>query len=185
MAQFGINGSPVHLLVHQSAGHLAESESGRPAEGDRGTCLVALARLPASDEGLVLLTNDGLWAARVAPEVRRLTRVYHVLISRPVDEALAARLVRGVTDQGDFLAAHAARPIRETTDDRWLEWELREMGRMSPRRLLQAFGIAVLRVRRVSLGPLQLGDLPPGQHRLLTLEEMAEIEGGRETVPMI
>jgi 23S rRNA pseudouridine2605 synthase len=180
-----VNGSPVHILAHQIAvpatGTVATAIAHCPArdrlDGPAQHGLISLGRLPRTDAGLVLLTNDTLWAARVAPEVRRLLRVYQVQIGRIVDVSFTARLVRGVTDQGDFLAATTARPLDRERDDRWLELGLREAGRLSPRRLIQAFGIEVLQVRRVGLGPLQLGDLPPGHHRLLTATELTTLGG--------
>jgi 23S rRNA pseudouridine2605 synthase len=174
-----INGSPVQLLVHQRAfradnarGSAESSFDGRSSSG-----LVTLGRLPLTDEGLALLTNDSIWAARVAPEVQRLPRAYHVQVARVVSDSVTARLVRGVTDQGDFLAATRAQALSPEGEDAsdWIELELREAGRMSPRRLLQAFGIAVLRVRRIGLGPFLLGDLPPGHFRILTPAELATV----------
>ena len=135
-------------------------------------------RLDKASEGLLLLTNDSEWGARITAPEAHLDKTYHVQIARLADEELLEALVRGVkTDEGNTLRAKRARLLRSGQKNCWLEIILDEGKNRHLRRMLGALGIEVLRLVRVSIGPLELGELPKGAVRRLTPVEKRLLDG--------
>jgi 23S rRNA pseudouridine2605 synthase len=151
-------------------------------------------RLDKASEGLLLLTNDSEWAAKITEPSRHLDKKYHVQVDCVADAGLLARLTRGRTVEGDSVASGAvkdnpahdnpgehlcakeARLLRHGDKNSWLEITLDEGKNRQIRRLLEALGVGVLRLVRVSIGPLELGDLNKGAVRRLTAEEKQAID---------
>ena len=133
-------------------------------------------RLDKASEGLLLLTNDSQWAARISDPASHLEKKYHVQVDRLADDALLADIVRGVSSEGDHLRAKAVRLLRVGGKNCWLEITLDEGKNRHIRRLLNGLAIEVLRLVRVSIGPLDLGDLQKGTVRLLTDNEKLALD---------
>jgi 23S rRNA pseudouridine2605 synthase len=133
-------------------------------------------RLDKASEGLLLFTNDTRWAARLLDPASGVEKVYHVQIDRAPEDALLARLTEGVDDAGERLAALRASVLRTGGRTGWLEVVLDEGRNRHIRRLLAALGVEVLRLVRVAVGPLPLGDLAKGAWRHLTPEEVRALE---------
>lgn len=129
-------------------------------------------RLDKASEGLLLLTNDSAWAARITSPESRIEKIYHVQVECLADESLVRRMLDGVTEDGDCLAAKRASILRQGTRNSWLEIVLEEGKNRHIRRMLEALGVGVLRLMRVAVGPLKLGSLQKGQFRRLTAEEV-------------
>lgn len=129
-------------------------------------------RLDKASEGLLLLTNDTAWAARVTAPESHLEKTYHVQIGAKADPALLSRLETGLSDAGEFLKAKKARLLRQGDKNGWIEIVLEEGKNRQIRRMMETAGIDVLRLVRVSIGSLPLGDLPKGAARALTEEEV-------------
>lgn len=132
-------------------------------------------RLDKASEGLLLLTNDSAWAARITAPESHLDKTYHVQIDRLPDAALLASLKRGVEDDEERLAAKAVRELRRGEKNAWLEIVLDEGRNRQIRRLLAAQGVGVLRLIRVAIGPLALGTLAKGGFRPLEAAEVAAL----------
>ncbi len=129
-------------------------------------------RLDKASEGLLLLTNDSEWGARVAAPETHLEKTYHVQIDTLADEKLIVSLRRGVRgEDGDLLRASQARLLRSGEKNCWLEIILDEGKNRQIRRMLAALGVDVLRLVRVAIGPLQLGNLAKSAFRTLTQDE--------------
>lgn len=133
-------------------------------------------RLDKASEGLLLLTSDSEWGARVAAPETHLQKTYHVQIARVADETLLAALTAGVnvdemSRNGETMCASQARLLRCGQKNCWIEIILTEGKNRQIRRMLQALGVEVLRLVRVAIGPLQLGKLAKGDHRPLTTNE--------------
>jgi len=129
-------------------------------------------RLDKASEGLLLLTNDSEWGARIAAPDTHLEKTYHVQVQTLADERFLQRLVRGVNAKdGEVLRAEQVRRLRSGEKNCWLEIVLDEGKNRQIRRMIEAMGVDVLRLVRVAIGPLQLGDLAKGEHRVLTLDE--------------
>ena len=136
-----------------------------------------IGRLDKASEGLLLLTNDSEWGARVAAPETHLEKTYHVQIATLADDKLVQAMLRGVTgDEGDILRATRARLLRSGAKNCWLEIILDEGKNRQIRRMLAAFGIRVLRLVRVAIGPLELGKLAKGDYRALSSEEKQAVD---------
>jgi 23S rRNA pseudouridine2605 synthase len=129
-------------------------------------------RLDKASEGLLLLTNDSAWAARITAPESQIEKIYHVQIECLADQSLVQRMLDGVTEDGDRLTAKRVSILRQGTRNSWLEVILDEGKNRHIRRMLSAFGVGVLRLMRVAIGPLKLGNLPKGQFRRLTSDEV-------------
>lgn len=132
-------------------------------------------RLDKASEGLLLLSNDTAWAAGITDPATHREKTYHVQVDGLPDAALIARLGDGVIDQGERLAARRVALLRAGEKNAWLEIVLDEGRNRHIRRLLAAHGIGVLRLVRVAIGGLVLGDLPKGQWRHLTAGEVQSL----------
>lgn len=139
--------------------------------------VVPVGRLDKASEGLLLFTNDTRWAANVLDPDAHVDKVYHVQAGAVADEALLRRLEAGVddADTGERLAVKRARLLRHGTRNSWLEVVLDEGRNRQIRRILDALGIEVLRLVRIAVGPLTLGDLAKGAWRQLTPEEVSAV----------
>lgn len=133
-------------------------------------------RLDKASEGLLLLTNDPEWAARITAPETHLDKTYHVQIGVVADEALLRSLECGVESGGEMLRAKRASILRHGERNSWLEIVLEEGKNRQIRRMLEGLGIGVLRLVRVAIGPLQLGDLAKGASRKLSREEKALLD---------
>jgi 23S rRNA pseudouridine2605 synthase len=128
-------------------------------------------RLDMASEGLLLLTNDTEWAARIAAPESHVAKTYHVQIAAVADSSLLARLGTGVVESGELLKARSAKLLRSGEKNSWIEIILDEGKNRQIRRMLDACGVEVLRLIRVAVGPVKLGDLEKGKARELTGEE--------------
>jgi len=133
-------------------------------------------RLDKASEGLLLLTNDSEWAARVSDPTTHLDKCYHVQVDCLPGAELLARLGQGVELEGEQLSVKSARVLRSGKKNSWLEIVLDEGRNRQIRRLLDALGVSVLRLVRVSIGPLKLGDLGKGQTRRLDPAEKLALD---------
>jgi 23S rRNA pseudouridine2605 synthase len=181
----------VYLVMNKPGGVVttASDEKGRATVYDLlepgGEWVGPVGRLDKASEGLLLLTNDSEWAAKITAPASHLDKRYHVQVDCVADDDLAARLRQGVTVDGEHLAAKAARVLRVGGKNSWLEITLDEGKNRQIRRLLAALGVQVLRLVRVALGSLELGDLNKGAvRRLMVAEKQAldrELNGKKNT----
>ena len=137
--------------------------------------LAPVGRLDKASEGLLLFSNDPAWAARVTAPATGPEKTYHVQIDQLPSARLLQQLVQGVEVDGEKLRARAARSLRTGARHAWLEIVLHEGRNRQIRRLLEACGVAVLRLVRVRIGSLALGELPKGQWRVLGEREIAAL----------
>lgn len=133
-------------------------------------------RLDKASEGLLLLTNDSEWAAKITDPASHLEKTYHVQLDCVADAGLLARITRGATVDGDRLRVKAARVLRRGEKRSWLEITLDEGKNRHIRRLLEALDVHVLRLVRVAVGPLALGDLKKGAVRELAMREKQAVD---------
>jgi len=140
-----------------------------------------IGRLDKASEGLLLLTNDSEWGARIAAPETHLEKTYHVQIGAVVDEKFMQALVSGIpSEDGEILNALRVGLLRSGEKNCWLEVVLDEGKNRQIRRMLAALGVEVLRLVRVAIGSLQLGELAKGAYRPLTLEEKSMVDRAME-----
>lgn len=179
-----------YLMLNKPRGLLTSTrdERGRDTvyrclDGANLPWLLPVGRLDKASEGLLLFCNDPEWAARItdpgsapnagvggasSPESRSPDKTYHVQIDCIPDAALLTRLVQGIDCDGEHLSVKSATLLRHGARNAWLEIVLDEGRNRQIRRLLAAHHIGVLRLLRIAIGSLPLGDLPKGQWRMLT-----------------
>lgn len=134
-------------------------------------------RLDKASEGLLLLTNDSEWGARIAAPKTHLEKTYHVQIGSVADEKVARLMVSGIkSNGGEMLCAVRVRVLRSGEKNCWLEIVLDEGKNRQIRRMLDGLGVEVLRLVRVAIGPLELGKLAKGAFRPLTGEEKVALD---------
>jgi 23S rRNA pseudouridine2605 synthase len=173
----------IYLLLNKPRGVVttASDEKGRETVysylPENLSWLAPVGRLDKASEGLLLLTSDSEWGARVAAPETHLDKTYHVQIGAVADDALLETLQKGFTTaDGDFLRVKRAGILRQGERNSWLEIVLEEGKNRHIRRMLEHVRIDVLRVIRVAIGPLSLGDLPKGATRSLHQEEKQALD---------
>lgn len=137
--------------------------------------IAPVGRLDKASEGLLLFTSDPAWAAHVASPESGPPKTYHVQVGALPDAALLSALQEGIEDAGERLRAASASMLRQGQRNAWLQVVLDEGRNRQIRRLLSAFDVEVLRLVRVGIGPLVLGDLPKGKTRELSAAEVAAL----------
>ena len=168
----------LYLVMNKPRGIVttASDEKGRDTVysllGENLPWVAPVGRLDKASEGLLLLTNDSEWAARVTAPETHLDKTYHVQIGKIADEELLGTLTTGIrTKEGETLHVKRASMLRQGERNSWLEIILDEGKNRHIRRMLEALDIEVLRLIRVAIGPLALGELAKGGVRALTGED--------------
>ncbi len=162
----------------------ARDEQGRDTvyrclEGGDLPWLAPVGRLDKASEGLLLFSNDPVWAAHITDPGTGPDKTYRVQVDVVPDDALLAALQAGRVVDGECLSAKSVTLLRRGEKNSWLEIVLDEGRNRQIRRLLAAFDIAVLRLIRVAIGPLVLGALAKSQWRELDAVEIATLATGR------
>jgi len=171
-----------YLMVNKPRGLVtsASDEHGRDTvyrclDGAGLPWVAPVGRLDRASEGLLLMSNDPAWAAAITDPLRGPVKTYHVQIDTIPTPMLLAALVHGIEEAGERLSASAVRRLRAGGRNAWLEIVLDEGRNRHIRRLLAAHGVAVLRLVRVAIGPLLLGDLGKGGFRHLEMQQVRQL----------
>jgi 23S rRNA pseudouridine2605 synthase len=142
-------------------------------------------RLDKASEGLLILTNDSEWAARLLDPETHIPKEYQVQIGKLADEKLFASMLKGIqADDSDFLRVKAVRLVRSGQRNSWIEVVLDEGKNRHIRRLLDKLNVEVLRLVRTAIGPLVLGELQKGSMRMLTLHEKESLDRAIEKISL-
>lgn len=174
-------GRRAYFLVHKPVGVVSTNHdpAGRPRVIDllppSGDRLFTVGRLDLSSEGLILVTNDGELANRLAHPRYGVEKTYHVLVAGLPGPEVLAQLKHGVHLAEAFARVVSVRVRHEYKQSTLLEIVLNEGRNREIRRLLARVGHKVLRLKRVALGGVRLKDLPPGEFRRLTNDELREL----------
>ena len=173
-----------HLMLNKPRGLVTtlRDEHGRDTvyrcfDGAGLGFIAPVGRLDKASEGVLLFTNDPQWADRITSPESGPDKTYHVQVNCIPDAAVLASMQAGLACEGEILRAKSVVLLRAGEKNAWLEIVLDEGRNRQIRRLLAAFDISVLRLVRVAIGPLQLGELAKGQWRALTAEEVAALGG--------
>jgi 23S rRNA pseudouridine2605 synthase len=175
--------APVYFLLNKPKGVVStrHDPEGRMTVMDlvpRVAGLFPVGRLDVTTEGLILLTNDGAFAEQVAHPRYEVARVYHAKVRGVPDAATLAKLRKGVRVVGELLACDRVRVV-EADRHAWVELEIHEGKHHEVKRLLEAVGHPVSKLKRVGIGPLTTRGLKPGAFRELTPHELRRLAPGR------
>lgn len=173
--------APIYLMMHKPRGVVTTRSDERERKtvydllGKDEQWLFPVGRLDKETSGLLLLTNDTQWGNRIAAPESKISKVYHVKLSREMTEEALERLRSGISlTEGRTAPSEAAR-LRSAEDGEWIALTLREGRNRQVRRMCEALGYQVENLVRVRIGDLVLGDLPPGGHRPLTSLEVRRL----------
>jgi 23S rRNA pseudouridine2605 synthase len=171
----------VYLMLNKPRGVVttASDELGRKTVYDcvePSLRVAPVGRLDKASEGLLLLSNDSEWGASIQAPETHLEKTYHVQIGAVADSAMLASIERGVKTEVGVLRTKSAGFLRGGKKNSWLEIVLDEGKNRQIRRIFDALGIGVLRLVRIAIGPLVLGDLARGESRRLTPEEKQSLD---------
>jgi 23S rRNA pseudouridine2605 synthase len=182
------NSSKIYLALNKPRGVVttAADEKGRETVyvylPEDLPWIAPVGRLDKASEGLLLLTNDSAWAACITAPETHLDKTYHVQITAIANEKMLQSLRDGIrTSDGEFLRVKNVRMLRHGERHSWLEIVLDEGKNRHIRRMLEELKIEVLRLVRVAIGPLALGDLPKGATRPLEPEEKQALDHAMRT----
>lgn len=180
-----VSARKIYLMLNKPRGLVTTTsdERGRDTiysvlpQVDKSSWIAPIGRLDKASEGLLLLTNDSEWGARIAAPESHLEKTYHVQIARVADNQLVHALVKGIrAEDGNVLRVRQCQILRSGEKNCWLEVVLDEGKNRQIRRMLKALDLEVLRLIRIAIGPLQLGKLPKGSSRPLTPEEKTALD---------
>jgi 23S rRNA pseudouridine2605 synthase len=137
--------------------------------------LFTVGRLDRDSEGLILLTNDGDFAQTLSHPSCGVEKVYHVDCRGLLTEETRRQLLAGIRDQDEFLKPLDVRVLEQRGRSCRVEFRLGEGRKREVRRLCSFAHLGVVRLVRVSIGPLELGNLASGQWRELGSREVADL----------
>jgi 23S rRNA pseudouridine2605 synthase len=141
------------------------------------SALFPVGRLDCQSEGLIFLTNDGDFCLKLTHPRYGIQKTYVAHVEGRVTPEMLRRFTEGVWNAGEKLRASRARLISANNSASVVELELAEGKNREVRRMLASAGLDVSRLQRVRIGPIKLGELPPGRWRILTQPEIESLLG--------
>ncbi|MEW6159050.1 MAG: pseudouridine synthase [Verrucomicrobiota bacterium] len=139
------------------------------------TNLYTVGRLDFNSEGLIFLTNDGDFSLRLSHPRFGVRKKYLVTIEGRIEPDAFKKLTHGIKHEGDLLRAEQARLLKTSNAQSVLELVLAEGKNREVRRMFEAIGQTVLKLQRMQIGPIKLGELPTGKWRTLTEIEIKSL----------
>ena len=193
--KIALDGEPVEMakeklyfVLHKPRGFVTtlHDERGRKCVAqlmeDVGTRVYPVGRLDKDSEGLLLLTNDGEFANQIAHPKKHIAKTYRVTVRPAVTDDQLNQIATGIVIEGRRTAPAKVRVLQQELGRVVLEIVLYEGRNREIRKMCEALGLEVARLKRVAVGPVRLGMLPQGKYRELTKEELralsAEIKKG-------
>ena len=134
-----------------------------------------IGRLDRNSEGLLLLTNDGDFANKIMHPSGHIAKTYRVTVRPDITEEQLTQLTQGVVIDGVKTLPASATVLTKEEGRVVLMLTIREGRNRQIRKMCEAVGLEVARLKRISIGPLKLGMLKPGEYRELTPQELSSI----------
>jgi pseudouridine synthase len=179
-----------YVLLYKPKGYLTtrRDPEGRPTvydlTGDVGTWLSPVGRLDLDTSGLLLMTNDTEFAERIANPQHKAPKTYLLKAATVLSDEQIDRLRRGIElSDGPTRPAEVKR-LRDRGKHTFLEMTITEGRNRQVRRMVDAVGSKVLKLVRVAIGPVRIGDLEIGKWRPLTEAEVRALMGPRVNAPL-
>ncbi len=137
--------------------------------------LVSVGRLDRDSEGLLFLTNDGDFVLHLTHPRYGVRKIYQAAVEGKVHPPMLKRFTQGIEDDGEILKAEKARTISATNSKSVVELELAEGRNREVRRLFASQELNVIKLQRIQIGRIKLGELPVGKWRTLTDTEIKSL----------
>ncbi|TWU41572.1 Ribosomal large subunit pseudouridine synthase B [Novipirellula aureliae] len=190
-AKIFVDGSPlrpqklVYYAVNKPTGVVTTNSDpeGRPRVIDLvppSERVFAVGRLDRSSEGLILLTNDGELAQKLAHPKYQIRKVYRATVAGKVTSEAMRSMQKGMYISEGYVKVEGAKVLKARPRATELEITLREGKNREIRRILARLGHKVQQLRRIAIGPLRLGDMPIGSYRVLTHLEIKKLQESAE-----
>lgn len=129
-------------------------------------------RLDYLSEGLLLLTNDGDLAQKVAHPRYEITKVYEVKVFGRINEKILKSLKKGIVDFDGVLKPESVRVIKQLPNKTWIEFRLNEGKNREIRRLCESAGLTIDKLKRVAIGGLSITGIKPGEFFLYSKRDL-------------
>ncbi len=171
----------LYLMMYKPRGYITTTsdEKGRRCVmdllPDLETRVYPIGRLDVNSEGLLLFTSDGTFANDMMHPSRHVSKIYRVTVRQDVTDEIAAELSAGVYIDGRKTAPAEVRILTKEEGRVVMEVVIREGRNRQVRKMCEAVGLEVARLKRTAIGPLRLGMLKPGEVRQLSKEELRAI----------
>ncbi len=183
-------GKKIYLALHKPRGFVTtmRDERGRRCVAqlveDLGERVYPVGRLDKDSEGLLLMTNDGEFANLVSHPKQHVAKTYRVTVRPGITEDQLTQIAVGIEIDGRVTAPARVKVLQQQAGRVVLEIVLYEGRNREIRKICDALGLEVARLKRVAVGPVKLGMLPQGKYRELTKEELrgllAEVKSGKK-----
>ena len=179
----------VYLLLNKPRGYVTtlSDEKGRKNVADLvkdcGVRVYPVGRLDLDSEGLLLMTNDGEFANQIMHPKYHINKTYRVTVRPDINDEQAMQLAEGVELDGVRTAPAQVMVLTKEPGRVVIQIVISEGRNRQIRRMCEAVGLEVARLKRVSIGPVRLGMLPPGQWRMLTVPEMSSLQSALKNDP--
>lgn len=143
-----------------------------PEEGPR---LFSVGRLDENTTGLLIVTNDGDLAQKLAHPKYRIFRIYRAQVAGHPDREIFNQLKEGFHFTEGKFKVHDIRPVKKQRDSTWVEITMTEGRNREIRRLLARANHKVMKLERIAFGPVRLGKVSLGEYRELRKSELAQL----------
>ncbi|MHC4664096.1 MAG: pseudouridine synthase, partial [Planctomycetota bacterium] len=170
----------VYYILNKPVGFECTSAAGKKRAidlvPDRKYRLYTVGRLDVASEGLIIVTNDGELAQKVAHPRHGIKKVYEVIADGELTDEAFSKIRKGVWSGAGKLRFENVTVKKKSRKRAKLEMALHEGKNREIRRALAAVGLKVRRLRRIRVGEIKLGGLAPGMSRIATAREIAYLE---------
>ncbi len=170
-----------YIMLHKPRGYVTtmNDELGRKCVTelikDIPDRVYPVGRLDKNSEGLLLLTNDGSFANDIMHPSRHVSKTYRVTVRPDVNDDQLVQLASGVEIDGRKTAECSVVVLDKEPGRVVLQMTIHEGRNRQIRKMCEAVGLEVARLKRTSIGPLKLGMLKPGEYRELKPDELRAI----------
>ena len=171
----------VYILLNKPKGYITSlcDEEGRPTVMELlpslGRRIFPVGRLDYYTEGLLLLTNDGELCYILTHPKHKISRTYMVKIKGIPKQTTITRIKQGIRHNQESLKVDSIHVVKTTQQNTWLSIDLHEGKNKEIKKIFEAVGHQVLKLKRTKFAFLSLGDLKPGEYRFLTPDEVKKL----------
>jgi 23S rRNA pseudouridine2605 synthase len=182
----GMPQKKVYLMFNKPANCLTSSDESEPRPTVKDylkrlkTPVFPVGRLDYNSEGLLLLTNDGDFANAILHPKSKIPKTYRVKIDGMLDDKSLGQLEQGIRLEDGMTAPARVRTVTKLAANSWIDITIHEGKKRQVRRMLQRVGNPVIKLKRIRINGLPLGNLKPGEYRHLTGVELEKLKA--ETV---